>query len=68
MKISARNKLKSTIVEIKEGEIMAEVILDVGGQRLIAVITKDAVQELNLKKGDSTLAMIKSTEVMLIVE
>jgi len=50
MKISARNTLKGTIVEIKEGEVMAEVVLDVNGQRIISVVTKDAIEELGLKR------------------
>ncbi len=68
MKISARNTLKGTIVEIKEGEVMAEVVLDVNGQHIVSVVTKDAIQELGLKKGGTATAIIKSTEVMLMVD
>jgi molybdopterin-binding protein len=68
MKISARNMLKGTIVEIKEGEVMAEVVLDVNGQHIVSVVTKDAIQELGLKKGGTATAIIKSTEVMLMAD
>lgn len=68
MKISARNILKGTVVEIKKGQVMAEVVLDVNGQRIISVVTEDAIEELGLKEGGVASAIIKSTEVLLMVE
>lgn len=68
MKISARNILKGTVVEIKRGQVMAEVVLDVNGQKIISVITEDAIEELGLKEGSVAFAIIKSTEVLLMAE
>ena len=68
MKISARNILKGTVVEIKKGQVMAEVVLDVNGQKIISVITEDAIEELGLKEGSVAFAIIKSTEVLLMAE
>lgn len=68
MKISARNILKGTVVEIKKGQVMAEVVLDVNGQKIISVITEDAIEELALKEGSVAFAIIKSTEVLLMAE
>jgi molybdopterin-binding protein len=41
MQLSARNQLKATVKSVKTGSIMAEVVLDVGGQEMVAAITKD---------------------------
>ncbi len=66
MKISARNQIKGTIVEVKPGVVTAKVIIDIGGgNRLSSVITMDSVEDLNLKPGDEVVAFIKSTEVMI---
>ena len=47
------------------GDIMAEVVVDVGGQEVVAVITRSSVQRLGLREGDTITVVIKSTEVML---
>ncbi|MBK6344440.1 MAG: TOBE domain-containing protein [Bacteroidales bacterium] len=66
MKISARNQIKGSIIEVKPGVVTAKVIIDIGGgNRLSSVITMDSVEELNLKPGDEVVAIIKSTEVMI---
>jgi len=66
MKISARNQLKGTIVEVKLGVITAEVVVQLdGGQQITSVITVDAVKGLALQVGDQVTAIIKSTEVMI---
>ena len=44
---------------------MAEVTLDVGGQALVAIITRASVERLGLAVGDQVQAVIKSTEVMV---
>ena len=66
MKLSARNVLKGKVTEVKLGQVVGEVVLDVGGQRVTSVITRDAVEELGLKVGDEVSAVIKSTEIMLL--
>jgi molybdopterin-binding protein len=66
MKISARNQLKGTIVEVKLGVVTAEVVVQLdGGQQITSVITVDAVKGLALQVGDQVTAIIKSTEVMI---
>jgi len=44
---------------------MTQVVLAVGEQRITAIITADAVRELQLRKGDTAAALIKSTDVMI---
>jgi molybdate transport system regulatory protein len=65
VELSARNQLRGRILAIHADGIMAEVRLDVGGQELVAVITRSSVERLRLKSGDEVLAVIKSTEVMI---
>ncbi len=66
--ISGRNQLRGIVDEIRVDGLLAQVRLRIGDQRLTAVITRDAVEELKLKRGGSALAIIKSTEVMIARE
>ena len=63
--LSARNRLRGFIEEVRIDGLLAQVRLRVGGQSLTAVITADAVRALKLRRGDDALAIIKSTEVMI---
>ena len=63
--ISARNRLRGRIAELRTDGLMAEVQLRVGGQELVAVITRSSVEHLDLRIGDEVYAVIKSTEVMI---
>ncbi len=66
MELSSRNQLKATIRELKLGNIMAEVVMDLaGGQQVVAAITRGSVEHLGLKVGDEVTAIIKATEVMV---
>jgi len=65
MTISARNKLRGKIQEIVLGDIMAHVVVDVGGNLIESVITRRSAEELQLKKGDTVAAVVKATEVMI---
>jgi molybdopterin-binding protein len=65
MKLSARNKLEGTVVSINRGEAIANVAIDVAGQRLVASITVDAVQELGLSEGSEVTAIVKASDVIL---
>ena len=47
---------------------MAEVVVDVGGQRVVAAITKDSAERLGLAEGSSVTAIIKATDVMIGVD
>jgi molybdopterin-binding protein len=65
MRLSARNRLVGKIVELKLGDIMAHVVVEVGENQVESVITRRSVDEMKLKVGDTVAAVIKSTEVML---
>jgi molybdopterin-binding protein len=68
MKISARNQLAGTIVEVTRGATTAHVRIEVGpGQVIMAAITNEAVDELGLKAGVKALAVIKASDVMIAV-
>ena len=63
--ISGRNQLRGVIEEVRVEGLLAQVRLRIGDQRLTAVITRDAVDELKLKRGQPAVAIVKSTEVMI---
>jgi molybdopterin-binding protein len=65
MQISARNQLTGTVKSIRRGEAIANVEVDVAGQRLVASITVEAVEELGLSEGSEVTAVIKASDVML---
>jgi molybdopterin-binding protein len=68
MKISARNQLAGTIVEVTRGATTAHVRIEVGpGQVIMAAITNEAVDELGLKAGVKAIAVIKASDVMIAV-
>jgi len=66
--LSGRNQLRGIVEEVRTDGLMAQIRLRIGDQTLTAVITRDAVDSLKLKKGDEALAVIKSTEVMVARE
>jgi molybdopterin-binding protein len=66
LKMSARNMIKGTVENVEEGAIMANIKIKIEAPDTItAVITKEAVKELGIKKGEKVMAIIKSTEVMI---
>lgn len=67
MKLSARNQLKGTVTDINAGEAIANVAIDVAGQRLVASITVEAVRELGLSAGSDVTVVVKASDVMLAV-
>ncbi len=66
--ISGRNQLRGIVEEIRVDGLLAQVRLRIGDQRLSAVITRDAIDALKLKRGQPAIAVIKSTEVMIARE
>lgn len=68
MKLSARNMLRGTIVEVVKGQTTAHVRVDVHGTIVTAAITNEAVDELRLEKGMSAAAVIKASDVMIAVD
>jgi len=63
--ISARNQLPATIISVKLGNVMAEVVMSVGDFEIVSAITRGSAEQLGLKAGDAVKAIIKSTEVMI---
>ncbi len=64
-RVSGRNQLPGKVVSIRIEGLLAEVVLAVGDGHVTAIITANAVRELQLKKGDTAAALIKSTDVMI---
>jgi molybdate transport system regulatory protein len=65
MKVSTRNQLHGTVVAVTLGDVMATIELDVGGQRVMAAVTRESAEELGLKTGDEAIALVKATSVMV---
>lgn len=69
MKLSARNQIKGTIVDLKKGATTAHVRVDIGGGTTItASITNEAVDDLGLKSGQLAIVVIKASDVMVATE
>jgi len=69
MKISARNRLKGKIVEVKKGATTAHVRIDIGGGSVVtASITNEAVDELGLAVGGDAYAVVKASDVMIAID
>lgn len=68
MQLSARNQLKGTVKQINSGEITSEVLIDVGGQEMCAVITTGSAKRLELEAGDDVRALVKATSVIVLKE
>lgn len=69
MKLSARNRIKGKIVDVKKGATTAHVKIDVGGGQVItSAITNEAVDELGLAAGKEAYAVIKASDVMIGVD
>jgi molybdopterin-binding protein len=68
MKLSARNKLKGKIVDVKKGATTAHVKIDIGGQMVMAAITNESAEELGLAAGKTAYAVIKASDVMVGVD
>ena len=68
MKLSARNQLSGTVSSINRGEAIANVVIDVAGQRLVASVTVEAVNDLGLTEGGQVTAVIKASDVIIAVD
>ncbi len=63
--LSARNQLKGTVRSVKLGQVMAEVVIAVGGNEVVSLISRASAENMKLKVGDQVTAVIKATEVMV---
>ena len=68
MRLSARNQLSGTVKSVNEGAAIANVEIDAGGQRLVASITVEAVEDLGLSEGSEVTAVIKASDVMIAID
>jgi molybdate transport system regulatory protein len=69
LKISARNRLKGVVKSVEKGDIVAKVKIEVTAPASVtALISSEAVEDLDIKKGDKVEAVIKATEVMIAKE
>ena len=68
MRISARNQIKGTIVEVKKGATTSHVRVDIGnGQMVTSSITNEAVDDLGIKANDKVTVVVKASDVMIAV-
>jgi molybdopterin-binding protein len=68
VKLSARNQLRGQVTAVNRGEAIANVVVDVSGQRLVASITVEAVDELKLTDGSAVTLVIKASDVMIATD
>jgi len=66
-RISGRNQLIGRIMDVRLEGLLAQVTLGIGDQKITSIITADAAREMRLAKGMVAAALIKSTEVMIVV-
>ena len=63
--LSARNQFSGKIKSVKLGNVMAEIVVEVGDLEIVSAITRGSAESLGLKPGDKVTAIIKSTEVII---
>jgi len=66
--LSARNQLQGTVRSVKLGTVMAEVVVDVGGNEIVSAITRGSAERLGLAEGSAVTVVIKATEVLLATD
>jgi molybdopterin-binding protein len=65
VELSARNQLPGTVKSVTLGNVMAEVVVDVGGNEIVSAITRGSAEALDVSAGDQVTVVIKATEVIL---
>jgi molybdopterin-binding protein len=69
MRISARNQIKGTVVEVKKGATTSHIRVDIGnGQIVTSSITNEAVDELDIKAKGHVTVVVKASDVMIAVD
>ena len=63
--LSARNQLPGKVVSVKLAEVMAEVVIDVGGSQVVAAITRSSAEQMNLRAGANVQTVGTPTEAMV---
>jgi molybdate transport system regulatory protein len=65
-RLSARNRLRAKVVEVKRGAVTSQVKMRlVSASVMTSIITNDAVEDLSLSEGDEVEAIVKSTDVLV---
>jgi molybdopterin-binding protein len=69
MKISARNSMKGKVVEVVDGAVNGQVIVELpGGQQIVSIITMDSIRSLGLEAGKEVYAVVKASNVMIATD
>jgi molybdopterin-binding protein len=69
MRISARNQIKGTVVDVKKGATTSHIRVDIGGGQIVtSSITNEAVDDLGIKAGGKATVVIKASDVMIAVD
>jgi molybdopterin-binding protein len=68
VKLSARNQLAGTVKEVHKGAAIANIVVDVGGQRIVSSITVEAAEDLGLTAGTPVTVIVKASDVILATE
>jgi len=69
MKVGARNQLVGTVAEVKTGEVVCQVKVEISGKSVMSsVLTKESLDELRIKKGDKVRVVVKAVNVLLVKE
>ena len=63
---SARNNIKTKVIEVIKGAVNSEVKLQIANKNLCAIVTNDAIEDLQIKKNDSVYAIFKASSVILV--
>ena len=63
--VSARNRFRGTVREVKVEGLLAQVELEAGPFRVVSVVTREAVEQLGLRPGSPATALVKATSVLL---
>jgi molybdopterin-binding protein len=68
MRLSARNQIKGTVVEVKKGATTSHVRVDIGGNIMTSSITNESVDDLGIKVKDTVTVVVKASDVMIAVD
>jgi molybdopterin-binding protein len=65
-RVSGRNQLVGRIDTVRISGLMAEVTISIGEQKIVSIITAHSAREMQLKAGQTAVALIKATGVMIL--
>jgi molybdopterin-binding protein len=68
MRISARNQIRGTVIEVKKGATTSHVRVGIGGIIMTSSITNEAIDELGIKVKDQVTVVVKASDVMIAVD